>query len=330
MKYSFVPEKKSSKLLLSYYRSRLHSSFIHMIEDLNRYNPELVNEKIISFFRDSVQLKYTGFQSLSYHNVIKSLQDSEEESPKYISHMMNILENKGYYERYTKNENVSTEILNAMLYDNDLPDDNNVISIVEGYHMKLAVSNMELGINILRECCEDVYDEISTIVSTITFFNDNKSSDHEVVSFTGDTMLTSVFINAGNKRSVIYLLDKIIHEAAHTYLFLINLQEKMVLNTRERIYISPLRSDKRDMIGIYHSTFVIQRLIYTFGSIINNCRDLPVLYYDDIISLVSLYYCKVDKAYTIVKKYGKLSHVAINLLDEGQEIVLDMKASLPV
>lgn len=43
MKYSFVPKKRITRYLRKYYRDRPHSSFIHLIEDLKKENPELIN-----------------------------------------------------------------------------------------------------------------------------------------------------------------------------------------------------------------------------------------------------------------------------------------------
>lgn len=328
MIYHFLPEKVVSENLLSYYRTKLHSSFIHLLEDINRSKPEIVNEKISKLFNKNKQFQYTGFQCLAYHNVLDTLQNHEDDSFKAISEMVEILDSDCYYDLYTKKECTSNDILKTLLNEKEFPHDNNEISLLDESELKIAVIKMEQACEIIRSSCNDIFSEIETIIKTITFFKDNFLSDNEILSFTGNTMITSVFINAGYDRSVVYFMDKIIHEAAHTYLFLINLQEEMVLNSREKSYLSPLRGDKRDMIGIYHSTFVIQRLIYSFVSVLNHYKNLSETLYEEIASLIHLYYGKIDEAYDIVKKFGEISYIANNLLDEGQDIILSMKASL--
>ena len=56
-------------------------------------------------------------------------------------------------------------------------------------------------------------------------------------------------------------LDFLIHEQSHLYVHLINNDDPIVLNPRER-YQSPLREEKRPLIGVYHATFVLARVYY--------------------------------------------------------------------
>lgn len=82
-----------------------------------------------------------------YNNTINILQNREEEAVNAISYMMEILINDGYYDRYTRLENVTPEIVNSILsFGNEFPDDNNVISIMGSSDLDFAVNAIDLGL----------------------------------------------------------------------------------------------------------------------------------------------------------------------------------------
>ncbi|MEY2333738.1 HEXXH motif-containing putative peptide modification protein [Acidithiobacillus ferrianus] len=182
----------------------------------------------------------------------------------------------------------------------ELPEDGLNLTRVNDNDVPALVENLEQGMIMLEGARNNILSEIYFSVKAIVFFT-QPEKDYQVLSFTGDMMQTLIFINGKKDNSHVFIIDKLIHEAAHTYLFLINLHEEMVLNSREKIYASPLRSDKRDMFGIYHSTFVIQRLIFSFGNILIHSSNLTEPDHCAIRDLVNMYYQKLDQGYEVTK-----------------------------
>ncbi|SRR6266545_3682036 len=60
------------------------------------------------------------------------------------------------------------------------------------------------------------------------------------------------------------LFGGLVHETSHLHLHALMATDPLVLNGDER-FDSPLRKDKRPMLGIYHATFVLARLTLMFG-----------------------------------------------------------------
>lgn len=60
------------------------------------------------------------------------------------------------------------------------------------------------------------------------------------------------------------VLDFLVHELSHLYVHLLNNDDSLVLNPSER-YESPLRKEKRPLMGIYHATFVLARIQYVLN-----------------------------------------------------------------
>lgn len=58
-----------------------------------------------------------------------------------------------------------------------------------------------------------------------------------------------------------YALDFLVHEQAHLYVHLLAKDDPLLLNPLEK-HDSPVRADKRPLIGIYHAVFVLARRYY--------------------------------------------------------------------
>lgn len=63
---------------------------------------------------------------------------------------------------------------------------------------------------------------------------------------------------------IAYYISTVLHETAHLHLFAMMSGDKLVLNTENELFASPLRKDKRPMTGILHATFVLSRMIRFF------------------------------------------------------------------
>ncbi|ASA57966.1 aKG-HExxH-type peptide beta-hydroxylase [Vibrio gazogenes] len=127
-------------------------------------------------------------------------------------------------------------------------------------------------------------------------------------------------IEENHDNSWIFLLDKYIREGAHSLLFALNLTEELFYNSDEERYSSPLRKDPRPLPGIYHATFVIQRLIYAFKDILKS-PHISMSDVETIKKLLSFYLERVNDGYNTVMKYGKLSPIAKDIIQQGQSII---------
>ncbi len=72
----------------------------------------------------------------------------------------------------------------------------------------------------------------------------------------------AMLLNATKLDDRVSLVTAIIHEAAHSFLFGVNLGARLTENAAEDLCASPLRTEPRPVEGVFHATFVLARMIY--------------------------------------------------------------------
>lgn len=65
-----------------------------------------------------------------------------------------------------------------------------------------------------------------------------------------------------------YVLETLVHEAAHLALYAVMSVDPLILNGYEGTFASPLRKDPRPLYGIFHQTFVLARLCRLWDKLI--------------------------------------------------------------
>jgi HEXXH motif-containing protein len=69
-----------------------------------------------------------------------------------------------------------------------------------------------------------------------------------------------LFLNPRHHKTPLAVAEVLAHEAGHSLLFGLTVDEPLVRNPDEDLFPSPLRADPRPMDGIYHATFVSARM----------------------------------------------------------------------
>ena len=174
---------------------------------------------------------------------------------------------------------------------------------------------IEKGLDLLKNHMADFYQEAQELVSEILLLNAK-----------GIQAGTSANSFGMIHKNYTYMLDKItdiidflIHEQSHLYLHLLDNQEGLINNSFEK-YESPLRKDPRPLIGIYHATFVLSRVLYVLYS----------LYERNLIPESEKEYCR-----QLTKHYLERFKVGFKILEThadktilGQSIFLSTKIIL--
>ena len=155
---------------------------------------------------------------------------------------------------------------------------NEIDEIVFADHMNMV--NQALSkISTIKQ--GEFYNEMSQYLSNIVLFSSNN-----ITGWTSEKLHGSIFIRiideklqlapffpemSSNERHnpLLYYVEQIIHETSHLYLNMLLLQDK-IFYPSNKLHISPIRKDKRPLLGIIHATFVLARVIYAF----ENLHDL--------------------------------------------------------
>lgn len=110
---------------------------------------------------------------------------------------------------------------------------------------------------ILQELDTDLYEEFTTYVSRIKLYSSKTLASTSSPRFFGAIYLRLPF---PHENPLLYYLEQLVHEVSHLHLFVLMSEDPLVLNPDE-LHDSPLRVDKRPMVGILHATFVLARIV---------------------------------------------------------------------
>lgn len=327
MKYSFFPENETSKILIDLFIDKLHNSYMDLAKELKCTPLGISISKVTESYNKRPDPRlYNGFYCFAYNAIIDFLEKNDYANANHL--IKNISSGECYSNKYVEGGGFSDMIMKLITSQSEISEGNVILQKTSNENSSILIDKLKYAELLLSKSDTGILNEIHTLIKSILFFDQAANADYIINSFTGDIMPTLIFINGDTKNNFIYLIDKVIHECAHTYLFLINLHEELVLNSREKIYNSPLRTDRRDMLGIYHSTFVIQRLIYSLGKILLKSKSLTKDNADELHGALVGYYQKLDLGYKIILNHANLSPLAWNLIEEGQREVMGVKTLL--
>jgi HEXXH motif-containing protein len=116
------------------------------------------------------------------------------------------------------------------------------------------------GADLLCQGYPDLHAEIDAIVTTMLFA---QAPEGAVMQFDGASHYQFwglLLLNPVHHRTPLAVAEVLAHEAGHSLLFGLTVDEPLVLNPDEELFPSPLRRDPRPMDGIYHAVFVSARM----------------------------------------------------------------------
>lgn len=170
------------------------------------------------------------------------------------------------------------------------------------------------GITILKRKVSDLWEEVSTFVKEIVILDSNR-----VIAGSSFKTLGLIYIKATTNLTTMDLLDYIVHEAAHQYIFRLSAVDPLCLNPPSELYASPLRKDPRPMLGIYHATFVTARLIYLFKAL--ESQNNEVEFSGEIKQKIAYYIERYQAGLQTTMQHGNLTELGKKLILSTQTII---------
>ena len=126
------------------------------------------------------------------------------------------------------------------------------------------------GMNLLDRAAPNLAEEVRVLVSQMVMAVGDKSFAYEFDGASVYSLWGALFLNAESHTTPLAMAEAIAHEAGHSLLFGMSVDEPLVLNPDEALYPSPLRVDLRPMDGIYHATFVSSRMHWAMQALIDS------------------------------------------------------------
>lgn len=145
-------------------------------------------------------------------------------------------------------------------------------------------------------------------------------------SFGGASSLMTwgaIFINARHYASLPKVVEFIIHELTHCVLFGINAKKTLVLNPTNELFSSALRRNLRPMDGIYHATLVCAHVAMFMQKWVLS-ENINLKETDEANEIFTRNKKNFEKMLPVVKKYGKLSSEATDILARTENKILDI------
>lgn len=125
--------------------------------------------------------------------------------------------------------------------------------------------NIEEALKLIELGDVDISNEIKELVTSIKLFQGRVLRGQA----SGDTFGAMwLKIPDPNDDQVGYWIEHIVHEVSHIKLHAMFFQEKLVLNPDNELkFRAPIRDDLRPMLGVFHATFVLARMVRVFKNL---------------------------------------------------------------
>lgn len=119
--------------------------------------------------------------------------------------------------------------------------------------------SLQKGLDVIKEAFPDFYTELQELISEVLIIKAEGLVQGSGSDFFG--MIYKSSLSPWDK--ITDVLEFFIHEQSHLYVYLLNKDDPLVLNSKE-IHESPFRKEKRPLMGIYHAVFILARVLYVF------------------------------------------------------------------
>lgn len=130
-----------------------------------------------------------------------------------------------------------------------------------------------------------------------------------------------LFLNPRHHRTPLAVAEVLAHEAGHSLLFGLTVDETMVRNPDEDLFESPLRRDPRPMDGIYHATFVSARMAWAMEGLAASGLLSPV---EREAALAAAATDRVNfaKGIAVIDTHGDLTPTGQEIIDNARDWVM--------
>ncbi|MCT0201174.1 HEXXH motif-containing putative peptide modification protein [Synechococcus sp. CS-603] len=182
------------------------------------------------------------------------------------------------------------------------------------------LNDLDAALKLLNRICPDLAGEIDALVTQLVMVSGTKGG---ATTFDGGScymLWGGLFINIDRPRSILELLEVLVHEAAHMLLYGFTIEEPLVTNPDEDLYPSPLRIDSRPMDGIFHATWVSARMYWAMETLLAS----GVL---DAASRAEALKAQVedrrnfDAGMEVVQKHGQLTMTGRALMESADQAI---------
>lgn len=171
---------------------------------------------------------------------------------------------------------------------------------------------VETAISTVSALVPALGEEIKRLVSRIYLF-----SGRTVVGLTDPRFHGAMFLSAPRTPhgSIAYYIEHIVHETSHMYLNTLLAFDPIVRNGQDALFDAPIRADKRPLLGIFHATFVLFRIVHALRAYAQATKGVE---HDAAARMTDESLCRFAKGMAVLEDHADLSPWGARLLHSMQ------------
>ena len=172
---------------------------------------------------------------------------------------------------------------------------------------------LSAGLALMEAELPELHGEVTAIVRQVVLAQAPKGAKLEFDGASHYQYWGLLLLNPNHHRTPLAVVEVLAHEAAHSMLFGLTVEEPLVFNPDDELYPSPLRLDRRPMDGIYHATFVSARMTWAMERLAASPRLSP----EDRAAARAA--AETDRrnfaaGHSVVEEHGRLSATGASIL----------------
>jgi HEXXH motif-containing protein len=316
-----LPRKGRAAFLINNFNNSLIDSLIYMIqacEDVIDNKAFLkISESLHSLNRNKKLSAFLSFLNIQLYKAIEdeNLNLIQLIVPQIQEHLKQY-DDIQYISFNDVNDYLSPLILNSFSY--TLPEERrNMLNVkpLTDEQFNTMKKTIEEGYQILHRVAPELYDEAQELTSQILFINSPGLKAGSSFDFFG--LYYCDFNHYWRKKTG--LMDLIAHEQGHLYLHLLNNFDPLVINAHE-VSFSPVRRANRPMMGVYHATFVLARMIYVVEKALE-AGEIPAEEEGYCQEQIKMFREGFEDGMQTIASTAELTPLAQGLLDTSQELI---------
>jgi HEXXH motif-containing protein len=264
--FAFAPSADRGTALDGSMHGELASSLEHVAEACAREAPDVTRQLIRPRELLAAGEAFPPRAFGLYFQLASSLFEGNEAAAEWAASQLNAIEPRAPGLRMQGWGSAESAAIEAVLALRMGADVQQFAPISAGAAMRFSALVTE-GLALLQAGAPELHGEITGLLSEMLFAQAPAGSAMEFDGASHYQLWGLLLLNPSHHHTPLGIAEVLAHEAGHSLLFGLTIDEPLVLNDDDELFLSPLRPDPRPMDGIYHATFVSARMAWAMETL---------------------------------------------------------------
>lgn len=302
-------------------RRDFNLSLIESIKYLIEVCSEVVPDSLLSQVQQKMnnlkpEHKFSGFLSLLHCELLNAAEKNDIEGVNSIIQRLNSEEPYIQNLKFLNFSDLDERYLTALkiIFSQEIKREVEFfpLSISEFKAMETA---LQRGLSLYKDAFPCFYEEFEQLIGEILLLKAKGLYQGSSTDLYG--MIYKSFFHQWEKVTDIF--EFFVHEQSHHYLFLVNKNDLLLLNPLD-IHFSPIRREKRPLMGIYHANFILSRVCYVLDEALAN-NAIPMVERSYCIDFLEKYKECFYEGLKTLEIHGQFTPLGKTILESVTQLV---------